>query len=62
MSFQGVLLFLFLQCLPGTMGFGNHLVKSIATSHDLGPQKVAFWKGNGTPYFREIKVGEILLL
>ena len=20
----------------------------IATSHDLGPQKVAFWKGNGT--------------
>ena len=21
----------------------------IATSHDLGPQKVAFWKGNGTP-------------
>ncbi len=25
-----------------------------ATSHDLGPQKVAFWKGNGTPYFREI--------
>ena len=23
------------------------------------PQKVAFWKGNGTPYFREIQVGEI---
>ena len=29
----------------------------IATS----PQKVAFWKGNGTPYFREILVGELLL-
>ena len=23
------------------------------------PQKVAFWKGNGTPYFRDIQVGEI---
>ena len=23
-------------------------------------QKVAFWKGNGTPYFRRIWVGEIL--
>ena len=26
----------------------------------LGPQKVAFWKGNGTPQFKEIYVGEIL--
>ena len=26
----------------------------------LGQQKVAFWKGNGTPYFRKIEVGEIL--
>ena len=26
----------------------------IATSHDLGPQKVANRKGHGTPYFREI--------
>ena len=25
-----------------------------------GPQKVANWKGNGTPCFREIQVGEIL--
>ena len=24
------------------------------------PQNVAFWKGNGTPYFREIQVDEIL--
>ena len=23
-------------------------------------KKVAFWKGNGTPYFREIQIGEIL--
>ena len=30
----------------------------IATSHDLGP-KWWFNKGNGTPYFREIHVGEI---
>ncbi len=26
----------------------------IATSHDLSPQEVAFWKGNGTRYFKEI--------
>ncbi len=26
----------------------------IATSQDLGPQKLANRKGNGTPYFREI--------
>ena len=32
----------------------------IGTSHDPGPQKVASRKGNGTPYFREILVGEIL--
>ena len=25
-----------------------------ATSHDQKPQKVAFWKGKGTPYVREI--------
>ena len=24
------------------------------------PHKVAIWKGNGTPYFKEIQVGEIL--
>ena len=30
----------------------------IATSHDLGPQKVA--KEGKSPYFREIQVGEIL--
>ena len=24
----------------------NHSGQIIATSHDLGPQKVAFWKGN----------------
>ncbi len=30
----------------------------IATSHDLGPQKVA--KGGKSPYFRKIQVGEIL--
>ena len=23
--------------------------QTIGASHDLGPQKVAFWKGNGTP-------------
>ena len=27
----------------------------IATSHDQKPQNVTFWKGNGTPYFREIQ-------
>ena len=27
------------------------------TRRDLGTQKVAVWKGNGTPYFREISVG-----
>ena len=26
------------------------------------PQKIAFWKGNGTPYFREIQVDERLLV
>ena len=26
----------------------------------MSPQKVAVWKGNGTPYFRKIQVGEIL--
>ncbi len=30
----------------------------LATSHDLGPQKVA--KEGKSPYFREIQVGEIL--
>ncbi len=28
--------------------------------HTTSLQKVAVWKGNGTPYFREIQVGEIL--
>ena len=37
-----------------------YLVKFLATSHPLGPQKVAFWKGNGTLYFREIQAGEIV--
>ena len=32
----------------------------IATSHDRKPPKWWFSKGNGTPYFREIQVGEIL--
>ena len=27
-----------------------------AASHDKKPQKVAFWKGNGTPYFRRSRV------
>ena len=41
-------------CWEGGLGAGDELgiIKSgqiIATSHDLGPQKVAFWKGNGTP-------------
>ena len=26
------------------------------------PQKVAFWKGNGTPYFRGMEVGELLII
>ena len=29
------------------------------TSPNLGPQKVAFWKGHGIPYFRKNQVGEI---
>ena len=29
----------------------NYSGQSIATSHDLGPQKVAFWKGN--PFISE---------
>ena len=28
---------------------------------DLGPQKVAFRKGNGTPYFTIFQVGEIYI-
>ena len=32
--------------------------QNIATSHGLGPQKVA--KEGKSPYFREIQVGEIL--
>ena len=30
------------------------------TKRPFSPQKVAFRKGNGNPYFREIWVGEIL--
>ena len=36
--------------------FGNTRIISgeiIAASHDLGPQEVAFSKGNGTPYFKK---------
>ena len=43
------------ECLPGGIvdddipteaGSLHKSGQSIATSHDLGPQKVAFWKGN----------------
>ena len=36
----------------------NNLVKLQRTSHDQKTQKVAVWKGNGTPLIQE--VGEIL--
>ena len=40
---------------------GSVVKGSVATSHDrFNHQKVAFRKGNGTPYFRKIQVGEIL--
>ena len=38
-----------------TIALGIHYTgQIIATSHDQNTQKVAVWKGNGTPYFREI--------
>ena len=33
-----------LEC--DSLGGGHFSGQNIATSHDLGPQNVAFWKGN----------------
>ena len=50
--------FNFHDCWKKSFNYSSRQI--IATSHDLGPQKVANGKGNGTPYFRKIQVGEML--
>ena len=51
--------------LPQVVSLEKFILKALGSLNPQGftskkHQKVAFWKGNGFPYFREIKVGEIV--